>query len=124
MSGSPDLVDYAADGLAAFADTVCRRTMQHRLAYDLFEFQVIEKRSEERKLLDRQIKGTQQLKTPAEDILHIRITEHAADGSGNLMANEWLPGRRTALLHPGIARRHGPGRGYDGPRARLPASPR
>ena len=34
------------------------------------------------------------------------------------------PGGRAAVLHPGAARRHGPGRGHDRPRARLPAGPR
>jgi len=43
----PDLCRYAADGLARFSDTVSRRMRQHKLAYDLVELQVVEKRSEE-----------------------------------------------------------------------------
>jgi hypothetical protein len=44
---SAALRSYAADGLARFADTVSRRMKQHKLAYDLVELQVVEKRSEE-----------------------------------------------------------------------------
>lgn len=43
----PDLFQYAADGLARFTDIVSRRMRQHKLAYDLVELQVVEKRSEE-----------------------------------------------------------------------------
>lgn len=44
---TPELFSYAADGLARFLDTVSRRMRQHKLAFDLVELQVVEKRSEE-----------------------------------------------------------------------------
>jgi hypothetical protein len=43
----PDLFQYAADGLTRFAGIVGMRMRQHKLAYDLVELQVVEKRSEE-----------------------------------------------------------------------------
>lgn len=44
---TPELFSCATDGVTKFADTVSRRMKQHKLAYDLVELQVVEKRSEE-----------------------------------------------------------------------------
>jgi hypothetical protein len=44
---TPGLRDCAVDATSSFADTVSKRMKQHKLAYDLVEFKVVEKRSEE-----------------------------------------------------------------------------
>ena len=44
---TPGLRDYAVNATSSFADTISKRMKQHKLAYDLVEFKVVEKRSEE-----------------------------------------------------------------------------
>jgi AbiJ N-terminal domain 4 len=43
----PGLQNCAVEAASGFADSVSRRMKQHRLAYDLVKFKVVEKRSEE-----------------------------------------------------------------------------
>jgi AbiJ-like protein len=72
VSREPGLVNCAADGLQGFADTVSRRMKQNKLAYDLVEFQVVEKRSEELH---------QSVVAPALTLLHGRPRFAAPSGS-------------------------------------------
>ena len=44
---TPGLRDCAVNAISSFADTVSKRMKQHKLSYDLVEFKVVEKRSEE-----------------------------------------------------------------------------
>lgn len=44
---APGLRDCAADAASGFADTLSKRMKQHKLAFDLVQFKVVEKRSEE-----------------------------------------------------------------------------
>ncbi len=43
----PELQNYALNAASSFAETISKRMKQHKLAYDLVEFKVVEKRSEE-----------------------------------------------------------------------------
>ena len=44
---APALRDCAVNAASSFADTISKRMKQHKLAYDVVEFKVVEKRSEE-----------------------------------------------------------------------------
>jgi hypothetical protein len=43
----PDLRDCAVDAVSGFVDTTSKRMKQHKLAFDLVQFKMVEKRSEE-----------------------------------------------------------------------------